>query len=87
MTLQTLSEHEIIVTFLSLALLLAGAYSCGKLMEAIKAPKVVGEITGGLLFGGTCLYHFSRPKWKQFLWPILSRVRCSICSISWVWYS
>lgn len=58
MTLQTLSEHEIIVTFLALALLLAGAYVCGKLMEAIKAPKVVGEITGGLLFGGTFLYHF-----------------------------
>lgn len=58
MTLQTLSEHEIIVTFLALALLLAGSYLCGKLMEAIKAPKVVGEITGGLLFGGTCLYHF-----------------------------
>ena len=58
MALQTLSEHEIIATFLSLTLLLAGAYLCGKLMEAIKAPKVVGEITGGLLFGGTCLYHF-----------------------------
>lgn len=58
MTLQTLSEHEIIVTFLALALLLAGAYLCGKLMEAIKVPKVVGEITGGLLFGGTFLYHF-----------------------------
>ena len=58
MTLQTLSEHEIIATFLSLTLLLVGAYLCGKLMEAIRAPKVVGEITGGLLFGGTCLYHF-----------------------------
>lgn len=58
MTLQTLSEHEIIVTFLALALLLAGAYLCGKLMEAIKAPKVVGEITGGLLLGGTFLHHF-----------------------------
>ncbi|MCI9467360.1 MAG: cation:proton antiporter [Ruminiclostridium sp.] len=58
MTLQTLSEHEIIVTFLALALLLVGAYLCGKLMEAIKAPKVVGEIIGGLLFGGTFLYHF-----------------------------
>ena len=58
MTLQTLSEHEIIVTFLALALLLAGAYLCGKLMETIKVPKVVGEITGGLLFGGTFLYHF-----------------------------
>lgn len=53
MTLQTLTEHEIIATFLSLTLLLAGAYLCGKLMEAIKAPRVVGEITGGLLFAVT----------------------------------
>ena len=57
MTLTTLSENEIFVTFLSLALLLAGAYLCGKLMEAVKAPKVVGEIAGGMLFGGTFLYH------------------------------
>jgi len=58
MTLATLSESEIIVTFIALALLLAGAYLCGKLMEAAKAPKVVGEIIGGMLFGGTFLYHF-----------------------------
>lgn len=58
MTLQTLSEGEIFATFLALALLLAGAYLCGKLMEAVRAPKVVGEIAGGMLFGGTCLYHF-----------------------------
>lgn len=58
MTLQTLSENEVFVTFLALALLLAGAYLCGKLIEAVRAPKVVGEIVGGMLFGGTCLYHF-----------------------------
>lgn len=58
MTLATLSESEIIVTFIALALLLMGAYLCGKLMEIVKAPKVVGEIIGGMLFGGTFLYHF-----------------------------
>ena len=58
MTLEMLSENEIFVTFLALALLLSGAYICGKLMELIRAPKVVGEITGGMLFGGTFLYHF-----------------------------
>ena len=36
MTLTTLSEREVFVTFLSLALLLVGAYLCGKLMEAVK---------------------------------------------------
>lgn len=58
MTLETLLEGEIFATFLALALLLAGAYICGKLMEMIRAPKVIGEIIGGMLFGGTCLYHF-----------------------------
>lgn len=58
MTLETLSESEVFVTFLALAFLLAGAYICGKLMEAVRAPKVVGEIVGGMLFGGTFLYHF-----------------------------
>lgn len=58
MTLETLSESEVFVTFLALAFLLAGAYICGKLMEAVRAPKVVGEIAGGMLFGGTFFYHF-----------------------------
>ena len=58
MTLETLSESEIFVTFLALASLLAGAYICGKLMEAVRAPKVIGEIAGGMLFGGTFLFHF-----------------------------
>lgn len=58
MTLQTLSENEIIATLIALALLLVFAYSLGTLMEKIKAPRVVGEITGGILLGGTLLYHF-----------------------------
>ena len=58
MTLATLAEREVIATFLALGLLLLGAYLCGKAMEAIKAPKVIGEIVGGMLFGGTFLYHW-----------------------------
>lgn len=58
MSLQTLSEKEIISTLIALSLLLLAAYSIGSIMEKIKAPRVVGEITGGILLGGTCLYHF-----------------------------
>ncbi len=58
MSLETLSELEIIRTFIALALLLFSAYVFGKLFEKIKAPKVVGEIVGGMLFGGSCLYYF-----------------------------
>lgn len=58
MSLQTLQENEIIVTLIALSLLLLFAYTLGTLMEKIKAPRVVGEITGGILLGGTFLYHF-----------------------------
>jgi len=58
MKLETLAEAEILITLLALALLLAGAYLCGKCMEAVKAPKVVGEIIGGMVFGGTFLAYF-----------------------------
>jgi Kef-type K+ transport system membrane component KefB len=56
MKLATLGESEIISTLLALALLLGFAFVVGTLFEKIKAPRVVGEITGGILLGGTCLY-------------------------------
>ena len=49
MHLPTLAEHEIIMTLVALALLLAGAYLLGTLFERLKAPRVVGEILGGVL--------------------------------------
>lgn len=58
MTLSTLSERELLITLSALTLLLAGAYVFGKLFEYFKAPKVVGEIMGGMLFGGSFLHHF-----------------------------
>lgn len=58
MSLTTLSEHEIIATLIALALLLGSAFLVGSLMERVKAPRVVGEILGGLILGGTLLYHF-----------------------------
>ena len=58
MSLATLSEHEIIATLIALALLLGSAFVVGSMMERVKAPRVVGEILGGLILGGTLLYHF-----------------------------
>lgn len=58
MHLETLSEQEIIITLIAMALLLAGAYVFGSLFEKIKAPRVVGEIIGGMFWGGSCLYFF-----------------------------
>ena len=56
MRLATLSEQEIITTLIALALLLLAAFVCGTLVEKIKGPRVVGEIIGGMLLGGSCLF-------------------------------
>lgn len=60
MRLATLSEKEIIITLIALALLLASAYVFGSVLEKIKGPRVVGEILGGMIIGGSCLF---------LLWP------------------
>ena len=56
MHLETLTEHEIIISLIAIAFLLSGAYIFGNLFERIKAPRVVGEIVGGMFWGGSCLY-------------------------------
>ena len=59
MHLETLTEQEIIITLIAIAFLLSGAYVFGNLFERIKAPRVVGEIVGGMFWGGSCLYFFA----------------------------
>ena len=56
MHLETLTEQEIIISLIAIAFLLSGAYIFGNLFERIKAPRVVGEIVGGMFWGGSCLY-------------------------------
>ena len=51
----TLSSSEIGITFFALFLLLLSSFIGGKLFEKIKAPKVVGEIVGGMIIGGSCI--------------------------------
>ena len=51
MRLATLSEKEIIMTLIAIALLLLFAFTFGTLLEKIKGPRVVGEI-----LGGSCLF-------------------------------
>lgn len=55
MKLATLADNEIMITLTALACLLASAFVVGRLFERLQAPKVVGEIIGGMLFGGTFL--------------------------------
>ncbi|MBO7451122.1 MAG: cation:proton antiporter [Clostridiales bacterium] len=56
MGLATLGQTEIIRTFIALALLLLSAFLFGTLIEKIKGPRVVGEILGGMLIGGSGLF-------------------------------
>ncbi len=56
MKLATLAESEVLITFIALALLLLFAYVFGTLLEKIKGPRVVGEILGGMILGGSFLF-------------------------------
>ena len=56
MKLLTLSDHQICATFIALALLLLFAHVFGTLLEKLKGPRVVGEILGGMILGGSCLF-------------------------------
>ena len=62
MVLTTLTENEIIASLIALALLLACAYLFGTIFEWLKAPRVVGEISGGIFLGGSFLFYFF-PDW------------------------
>ena len=56
MELSLLEQAEIIRIFIALALLLGSAFVFGSLVEKIKGPRVVGEILGGMLIGGSGLF-------------------------------
>ena len=71
MKLLTLSDHQTAVTFLALALLLAFAHVFGTLLEKIRGPRVVGEILGGMILGGSGLFLLLPAQMKQifFAYP------------------
>ncbi|MBP3799117.1 MAG: cation:proton antiporter [Ruminococcus sp.] len=71
MKLLTLSEDQILITFIALALLLLFSYVFGTLLEKIKGPRVVGEILGGMILGGSCLFILMPEQMKKifFAYP------------------
>ena len=56
MKLITLNEEQIYITLIALALLLIFSSIFGSLLEKIKGPRVVGEILGGMILGGSFLF-------------------------------
>ena len=66
--MSTLTSSEIGITFLALTLLLIFSFIGGKLCELIKAPKVVGEIIGGMILGGSFIGYC----WPDFFTSIFN---------------
>ncbi len=56
MKLATLNENQILITLIALSLLLFFSSIFGTFLEKIKGPRVVGEILGGMLLGGSFLF-------------------------------
>jgi len=63
-----LTPHDVMMMFLSLAVLLGTAKFAGELMQALDQPSVLGEIFAGILLGPTLLGHF-RPDIYNALFP------------------
>ena len=80
MRLEALSEKAIVITFI--AFLLASAYIFGTIHEKIKGPRVVGEILGGMIISGSCLFPLFPNYANTVFLLIRKRERCSISSIS-----
>ena len=53
-----LSPHDVMIMFVSLAVLLGTAKLMGELMQKLGQPSVLGEIMAGILLGPTVLGHF-----------------------------
>ena len=56
MHFDSLNPNELTLTFLAVGVLLFFAFFFGKIFVALKSPKVIGEIFGGFILGGSGLY-------------------------------
>jgi Kef-type K+ transport system membrane component KefB/mannitol/fructose-specific phosphotransferase system IIA component (Ntr-type) len=63
-----LAPHDLMVVFLALATLLAGAKLAGELVKKFNQPSVLGEIIAGILLGPTVLGHY-KPGVYALLFP------------------
>ncbi len=64
-----LSHHEILLLFISLAVLLGLARFLGEICRKLRQPVVVGEILAGVILGPTILGRFA-PELQHHLFPI-----------------
>ncbi|HOE11491.1 MAG TPA: cation:proton antiporter [bacterium] len=63
-----MTQEEIMVLFLALAMLLGTARLLGELAMRIRQPAIMGEILAGILLGPTVLGVVA-PEWSRYLFP------------------
>ncbi len=73
----TFTKNEIIILFLSIALMLGMARFLGEIFRRIKLPSVVGEILAGVLIGPTILGRIF-PDFFNWIFPVGTRISFSI---------
>ncbi len=73
----TFTENEIIILFLSIALMLGTARILGEIFRRLKLPSVIGEILAGVMIGPTVLGRIS-PDFFAWIFPVGTRLSFSI---------
>ena len=63
-----MTQNEIVVFFLQIAMMLCVALVCGQLMRLVRLPAVLGELIGGVLLGPTLLGTFA-PNAYAYIFP------------------
>src|SRR6266702_1408555 len=83
LNLGILSNQELTVFFFAVVLLLLFAHTLGFVFQRLGMPRVIGEITGGLLLGPTGLGWVS-PRLQSSLFGAFSAEGKLLSSFSWL---
>ncbi|HBZ69345.1 MAG TPA: sodium:proton antiporter [Deltaproteobacteria bacterium] len=78
-----LTEHQLLVFWLELSVLLLAARGLGTLMRRIRQPAVIGELAAGLLLGPSVLGQLS-PAVESWLFPSDPVQRALLSSVGWL---
>ena len=81
--LTPLEDHQLLLFWVQLLLLLAVARGMGVLMQRIGQPPVVGELAAGLLVGPSVFGRLA-PDWAQALFPGDPTQSAALLAISWI---
>jgi Kef-type K+ transport system membrane component KefB len=78
-----LTEHQILIFWVQLLVLLAAARGLGELMRRIGQPPVLGELTAGLLLGPSVLGHLA-PELSAWLFPPDPVQKAALAAVAWL---